>query len=223
MITNNIIAIDGPTGSGKSTVSKRLAKKLNLLYIDTGAIYRGITYKVLQEQIDLSDEMAVKNLLDKTVFSYCEGQLCMDNHFLGNEIRTPEIDLLVSSKVSVHSTIRSYLTEQQIALGKAHPSVMDGRDIGTVLFPDAILKIYLTADLGARAYRRFEENRRKGIEQESLETIKDQVSKRDFNDSTRSIAPLKKAEDAIEIDSSTLTIDEVVERIENLYWERIKK
>ncbi|MDO5095754.1 MAG: (d)CMP kinase [Peptostreptococcaceae bacterium] len=219
MITNNIIAIDGPSGSGKSTVSKKLAQKLKLLYIDTGAMYRAVTYKV--GNLDLKDEEQLKKILSQTAFAYCEDNLCMDGRVLGDEIRTPQIDAAVS-KVSANPIVREYLMRQQIELGKNNPSVMDGRDIGTVLFPQAILKIFLTADIQSRANRRFCQNERRGITQSNLREIAEQIEARDIFDSTREMSPLKKAEDAIEIDTSNLSVDEVVEKIEELYKERVK-
>lgn len=219
MITNNIIAIDGPSGSGKSTVSKKLARKLKLLYIDTGAMYRAITYKV--GNLGLEDEELLRKILSKTTFAYCEDNLCMDGRVLGDEIRTPQIDAAVS-KVSANPIVREYLMRQQIELGKNSPSVMDGRDIGTVLFPQAILKIFLTADIQSRASRRYCQNERRGIKQSNLHEIAEQIENRDIFDSTRKMSPLKKADDAIEIDTSNLTVDEVVNRIEELYKERVK-
>ncbi len=219
MITNNVIAIDGPSGSGKSTVSKKLAQKLKLLYIDTGAMYRAVTYKV--GNLDLRDEEQLKKILSQTGFAYCEDNLCMDGRVLGDEIRTPQIDAAVS-KVSANPIVREYLMRQQIELGKNNPSVMDGRDIGTVLFPQAILKIFLTADIQSRANRRFCQNERRGIKQSNLQEIAEQIEARDIFDSTREMSPLKKAEDAIEIDTSNLSVDEVVEKIEELYKERVK-
>ncbi len=222
MKTSNVIAIDGPSGSGKSTVSKIVAKELDFLYIDTGAMYRAITHKLMTNAIELSDEQALIHLLSSTKFEYIDSNLFMDEHKVGDEIRHPKIDQNVS-RVSANRLVREFLSKEQQNIGKKHPSVIDGRDIGTVLFPDAILKIFLTADAKTRTKRRFAENEQKGIKGYSLEDIVEQIIQRDKIDSTREIAPLKKAEDAVEIKSDDKTIDEVVRQIIRLYQERVVK
>lgn len=222
MTISNIIAIDGPSGSGKSTVSKILANRLSFLYIDTGAMYRAITYKILENDLSKGSEEDILCLLKNTSFEYIDSALYMDGKKLGDEIRTPQIDMNVSW-VSAKEIVRSFLATQQIRIGTENASVIDGRDIGTVLFPDAVLKIFLTADVHARAERRYRENCKKGIKSCSLEEIIQQIRDRDSRDSSREIAPLKKAQDAIEIDTGDMTIEEVVNTIENLYNQRVSK
>lgn len=221
MTINNVIAIDGPSGSGKSTISKILASRLSLIYLDTGAMYRAITWKVLENGTNIEDNKALKMLLENTLLEYHNGKLFMDGKVLGTEIRTTIIDQNVS-RISANQTVREYLTDQQIKLGSQNPSVLDGRDIGTTLFPTAILKIFLTANVEVRAKRRYFENSNKHMHDSSLQQIQEQIKRRDEDDSNRLISPLKKADDAIEIDTSYLTVEEVVDKIEKIYKERIK-
>lgn len=221
MTISNVIAIDGPSGSGKSTISKILASRLSLIYLDTGAMYRAITWKVLKNNTNIEDHNALKILLEDTLLEYHDGKLSMDGKVLGTEIRTTIIDKNVS-KISANQTVREYLADQQIKLGSQNPSILDGRDIGTTLFPTAILKIFLTANVEVRAKRRYSEKSNKQMHDSSLQQIKEQIKRRDEADSNRLISPLRKAEDAIEIDTSYLTIEEVVDKIEKLYKERIK-
>lgn len=221
MTINNVIAIDGPSGSGKSTISKILASRLSLIYLDTGAMYRAITWKVLENGTNIEDNKALKMLLENTLLEYHNGKLFMDGKVLGTEIRTTIIDQNVS-RISANQTVREYLTDQQIKLGSQNPSVLDGRDIGTTLFPTAILKIFLTANVEVRAKRRYFENSNKYMHDSSLQQIQEQIKRRDEDDSNRLISPLKKADDAIEIDTSYLTVEEVVDKIEKIYKERIK-
>lgn len=213
-----IIAIDGPAGAGKSTVAKKLAESLEFVYIDTGAMYRAITYKILTNNIDLNDENQLNDMLKNTVLAYKNENLCLDGVFLGKEIRSNEINSNVS-RVSGNSLVRTLMTEFQREIGRKQSCILDGRDIGTVVFPDADIKIYLIADSKMRAKRRYEENTQKGIES-SLEAIEKNILERDNLDSTREIAPLLKAEDAIEIDTSHMSIDEVVENIMKIYLEK---
>ncbi|MDO4711203.1 MAG: (d)CMP kinase [Peptostreptococcaceae bacterium] len=222
MTINNVIAIDGPSGSGKSTVSKLLAKRLSLVYIDTGAMYRAITWKIMENNIDQSNTEKLKDLINETLFEYQGEFLCMDGRILGNEIRTAEIDQNVS-KVSSDPNVRSFLADQQIKIGSQTPSVIDGRDVGTVLFPDAVLKIYLTADVDTRAQRRYRQNCNNQINASSLDEIKKQIEYRDECDSQRALSPLKKASDAVEIDTGRFTIEEVIDRIQRLYEERMEQ
>ena len=220
MIMTNVIAIDGPSGSGKSTVAKIIARELGLQYIDTGAMYRSITYKILQSGIDLSQEEQVRHLLNETEFEFKNSKLYMDGVMVGNEIRTPKIDAMVSI-VSANENVRESLACKQVEMGKAKPSVLDGRDIGTILFPEAIVKIYLVADVHARAMRRHSQNKRRGIHNVSIEEIEKEIEKRDYMDSSREISPLLQANDSIEIYTSNITIDETVEKIISLYKERL--
>lgn len=222
MMKNNIIAIDGPSGAGKSTVSKRIANNLGLLYIDTGAMYRAITYKFLKNKIKISSTQNYSDVLKNTKIFFIKNKICIDGKILNEEIRTKEINENVSI-VASNKYVRDFLSKKQLEIGKEQPSIIDGRDIGTVLFPNAILKIFLTADVNARAKRRYKQNISRKISNETEEDIKKSIKERDTIDINREHAPLKKAEDAIEVDSSNLTIEEVIEKIQNIYRERIEK
>lgn len=222
MTISKVIAIDGPSGSGKSTVARLVSKKLGFTYIDTGAMYRGITYKILSNSIDLNDSEKLLQLLENTKFEYIDSALWMDRKLLSDEIRTPEIDMAVS-EVASNYYVRLFLTKQQIELGRRNPSVIDGRDAGTVLFPDAILKIFLTADIRIRAERRSKENQSKGIDASDIGILIEQLEKRDYSDSNRELAPSKKADDAIEIDTGGLSVNDVVDMIEKKYQDRMRE
>ncbi len=222
MTISKVIAIDGPSGSGKSTVARLVSKKLGFTYIDTGAMYRGITYKILSNSIDLNDSEKLLQLLENTKFEYIDSALWMDRKLLSDEIRTPEIDMAVS-EVASNYYVRLFLTKQQIELGRRNPSVIDGRDAGTVLFPDAILKIFLTADIRIRAERRSKENQSKGIDASDIGILIEQLEKRDHSDSNRELAPSKKADDAIEIDTGGLSVNDVVDMIEKKYQDRMRE
>lgn len=219
MMKNNIIAIDGPSGSGKSTISKILSKDLNLTYIDTGAMYRALTYKILKSNIDLEDDKIAK-ILENTDIDFNDNNLYLDGELLQNQLRTSDIDKNVSL-VSSKKVVRDFLSKIQIEIGNKKPSVMDGRDIGTVLFPNALLKIFLSADVRERAKRRYNQNKRRGIESASVEDLVLDMIRRDEVDKKREIAPLAKAEDAIEIDTTHSSIDDIVGLIKKLYEERL--
>jgi len=211
-----IIAIDGPAGSGKSTVAKLLAEKLNFTYIDTGAMYRAITFKVLKNNVNPHDETCVVDIAKKTKIDLISEKSCaikviLDGADVSKEIRAPEITKIVSI-ISKIPQVRSIMLELQRALGKKNSSVLEGRDIGTVVFPDAEKKFYLDAAFNERVNRRFKEleNNIKNISREDVES---DLSNRDKIDSTRKIAPLKRAEDAILIDTTNLTIPQVVDKL----------
>jgi cytidylate kinase len=204
-----IIAIDGWSSCGKSTLAKALAKKLNYAYIDTGAMYRACTYFFIQHQIDLKDEDAVEASLKNIQINFksIEG---INNTFLNGknveqEIRSMEVSNLVSP-VAELSVVRKFLVKQQQAMGQQKSVVLDGRDIGTVVFPNAELKIFLTAEPEVRAKRRFEELRQKGIEITLSEVITN-LQERDHIDSTRADSPLKQAEDAHLIDNTYMDLE----------------
>lgn len=204
-----IIAVDGPAGAGKSTVSKIVAAKLGYTYIDTGAMYRAVALKSSQtceDLIMLIDDINIE-LDDKA-------QVFLDGVNVTKEIRTPEISKLASD-VSKFGFVRKRLTELQRQMAERGAVIMDGRDIGTQVLPNADLKIFLTASLDERARRRFEELNAKG-QSVDLNAIKNEIALRDKQDSEREIAPLKQAEDAILIDSTNLQINEVVEKILSL-------
>lgn len=209
------VAIDGPASSGKSTVAKRIADELNLIYVDSGAMYRTITYVVLEKGIDLSDQDSIMRELNQVSIEFektADGQLVYCNgQDVTVEIRQNDVTNAVSA-VSAHPKVRAELVERQRSLSQKQPTIMDGRDIGTVVFPDANVKVFLVASVDQRAERRFKENTLKGIESD-LSKLKQEISARDYKDSTREVSPLTKASDAIEIDTTSLSIDEVVEKI----------
>ncbi len=205
------IAIDGPAGAGKSTIAKRLADHLGFAYLDTGAMYRAVTWKAMKLNVDLEDEEAF-GFLSQTRFDYIKGSLTLDGEPLGDEIRSREVSNNVSL-VSSHQSVRETLVKRQQRLADNLNVVMDGRDIGTHVLPDADFKFFLTANVATRAQRRFKENVKRGIHI-PLEDLKQEIIKRDEFDSNRTISPLKPASDAIVIDSSNMTIDEVINTIE---------
>lgn len=209
------IAIDGPAGAGKSTVAKLLAKQLNIIYLDTGAMYRAIALKAIEQGVDVSDTDALSVLLEDTDIdiSYVDEQqhVLLDGRDVTDIIRTPEVSD-GASKVAVIPAVRLKLVELQRRIARMHDVVMDGRDIGTFVLPNADVKFYLTASIEERARRRLEEMRARGYEH-SLDDVKDDIRARDKNDSEREFAPLRKADDAILIDSTDKTVDEVVEEM----------
>lgn len=213
-----IIAIDGPAASGKSTTAKALAKRLGYTYIDTGAMYRAITLKFLRSpHLDelFSNEARLKELLDHTDVHLEGEQVFLDNENVSDLIRSHDVSRLVS-KVSSLKPVRDKLTEYQRKIGAARGVVMDGRDIGTVIFPDAELKIFMTASVKERARRRYEELLEKsptgqiGI---SIAELEQEIAQRDRADAERPISPMRQAPDAIALDTSNLSIDEQVDFI----------
>ncbi len=219
------IAIDGPAGSGKSTTARLLAQKLGYLYIDTGAMYRAATLSVLRAGIDIHDEQAVvKHVRQLTItLKIVDGvqRTFLNGEDVTDQIRTPQINQVISI-ISSYPGVRQVLIEQQRALAKKGGVVMDGRDIGTVVLPKAELKVFLVASLEERARRRQRDLERQGIKMD-LEAVKAEIVKRDQLDSSRSTAPLKKAEDARELDTTNLTIKEQVEIIYRWVQEIIQK
>ncbi|PAQ16208.1 cytidylate kinase [Bacillaceae bacterium SAOS 7] len=209
------IAIDGPAAAGKSTVAKIIAEKLSYVYIDTGAMYRALTYKALQQQVDPENEDALLQLLQQLEIVLQPGesgqQVFIDENDVTNEIRTNEVTNTVSF-VAKHPLVRKEMVKRQQAFAEAGGVVMDGRDIGTHVLPDAEVKIFLKASTEERAKRRYNENISKGIPSD-LEKLKEEITLRDQIDSERAAAPLKKADDAIELDTTSLTISDVVEKI----------
>jgi cytidylate kinase len=201
------IAIDGPAGAGKSTVAKRVANALQFKYIDTGAMYRAITLKALRLNIDLGDESAYQ-FIQETTFKLDHDRLWMDGEDVSSAIRSAEVTQAVS-EVSSLMTVREKLVELQQRLAAQDKVVMDGRDIGTNVLKDATKKFYLTASIEERAKRRYLEYQSLGIDCD-LESIEKDIERRDKYDSSRSLHPLKPAEDAIIIDTSNLTLNEVI-------------
>ncbi|WP_408006545.1 (d)CMP kinase [Pseudalkalibacillus sp. A8] len=209
------IAIDGPAGAGKSTVAKKVADILSYVYIDTGAMYRSITLKALRNDIDVSDENALKDILKTTKIGLQKKSdqqfVVLDGEDVTEEIRTSEVTNNVS-EVAKHPAVRIEMVKRQQELSREQSVVMDGRDIGTHVIPDAQVKIFLIASVDERAKRRHEENVAKGIPSD-LEQIKREIEQRDELDSKREASPLMKSEDAIELDTTTMSIDDVVEAI----------
>ena len=210
-----IIAIDGPSGAGKSTLAKRLAKELGYLYLDTGAIYRALALKVLRRGVDLADDIRLVELLGETKIDLQErdGQLAvlLDGTDVAADIRTPAVSQ-TASKVSALKAVRERLLDLQRGIARRGSVVAEGRDIGTVVFPDADVKIFLHASAGERARRRWAELRAAGREVNLAETVRE-MAERDKRDSERDLAPLRAAEDAIAIDSSALSAEEVAFRV----------
>jgi CMP/dCMP kinase len=213
-----IIAIDGPAASGKSTTAKLVAEKLGFMHIDTGAMYRAVAFKMLRGGVEVTDRMKIEELLSNTQVSQREenGQthILLDGHDVSEEIRTPEISLWVGP-VSENEIVRRHLVNWQRELGKQGGAVLEGRDIGTVVFPDADLKVYLDADIKTRAKRRRKEMLCRGIEQ-TLEEIETTLAARDERDSNREFSPLRKAADAITVDTTHMTIGDQVNAIVTL-------
>lgn len=207
-----IIAIDGPSGAGKSTVGKELAKRLGYLYIDTGAMYRAVALKMKEKTIEPDDETALSQLVSSIHLSFIfdgrENRILCNGEDVTHAIRSPEVSRFASD-ISKRGIVREALVRMQREMGKEGGVVLEGRDIGTVVFPDADLKFYLDADPEERGRRRFREFSEKGVEVDFKETLKG-VVERDQNDMTRSLSPLKKADDAIFVDSTCRSVDEIV-------------
>ncbi len=219
------IAIDGPAASGKSTTARLLAKKLGYLYIDTGAMYRAATLAVLRAGINVNDKEAVAHCVKNSTIGLRiergEQKTMLNGEDVSALIRTPEINRVISI-VSSYPEVRKILIDQQRALARDGGVVMDGRDIGTVVLPDAELKVFLVASLDERARRRQLELEKQGIHL-SLNEIKDEIARRDKLDSERTMSPLRKAEDARELDTTRLTIEQQVEIIYRWAQEILKK
>ncbi len=207
----NIITIDGPAGAGKSTVSKELARRLGYTYLDTGAMYRAVAWAARQKGVDAGDEKALAELCNDLKLGFQGDRILVNGEDVSSFIRTPEMDGL-SSAVSRVAVVREYLTGMQRELGRQGQLVAEGRDMGTVVFPQAAHKFFLSASAGERARRRKMQMENQG-EQVAYEEILAQIEARDLADSTRSIAPLQAAPDCIVIDSSDLTVEDVLEKI----------
>jgi CMP/dCMP kinase len=210
-----IVAIDGPSGAGKSTLAKRVAKEFGLTYLDTGAMYRALALKVLRQRLDLADDLNLRELVGSTEIDLIarDGrvQVLLDGEEVSDLIRTPEVSQM-ASKVSALRIVRQRMLELQRRLGRKGSVVAEGRDIGTVVFPEAEVKIYLDASTEERARRRFEELRKAG-RMVSLEETLRELAERDKRDSERDLAPLRRAENAVVIDSSALDAQAVAERV----------
>ena len=205
------IAIDGPSGAGKSTIAKAVARRLGIDYIDTGAMYRAIVLKMLSRGLAMEDSQALLDMLAETEIDFAGGRVILDGQAVDSLIRTPEVSK-AASDCSALAPVRSKLVELQRKMGKTKSVIMDGRDIGTNVLTDAEYKYFLTASPEERALRRYKEMQEKGQESD-YDKVLAQIIERDHNDSTRALNPLRKAEDAEEIDSTHMTIDQVVDYI----------
>lgn len=212
------IAIDGPAGAGKSTIAKMAAKKLDFIYVDTGAMYRAMALTFLRREIDAKDEKKIAEACEhiNVTIAYQEGeqQVLLNGENVNAFIRTEEVSMMTSN-TSKYPAVREKLLYLQRELAAANNVIMDGRDIGTCVLPDAELKIYLTASASERAKRRYLEQKERGVESDLAQIERDIIA-RDEQDMNREIAPLKQAEDAIYLDTSDMTIEEVVTKIVSL-------
>ncbi|KRK49376.1 (d)CMP kinase [Secundilactobacillus kimchicus] len=212
------VAIDGPASAGKSTVAKRVAHDFGYIYCDTGAMYRAITWKAMQSGVALDDDAALEALLAKTTIAFRAGEpeqrVYVDDVEVTQAIRQPDVTNNVST-VAAQATVREALTKRQREIAAAGGIVMDGRDIGSSVLPNAEVKIFLVASVEERAERRFKDNAEKGIHT-PIDVLKEEIAVRDKKDSTRKISPLTQATDAIKVDTTSLSIDEVVARIDEI-------
>ncbi|WP_319202878.1 (d)CMP kinase [uncultured Ilyobacter sp.] len=218
-MSNFIVAVDGPAGSGKSTISKLVAEKYKLTYLDTGAMYRMVAFYSLEKSVDLDNPEEVELMLKNIKIDIDGDKFILNGIDVSDEIRTPRVTSIVSKTASIKA-IREKLVELQREIGSGKRVILDGRDIGTVVFPDAHLKVFLVASPEERAKRRLKEYGEKGIESD-YDSVLESIKERDHIDSTRVESPLKKAEDAIEVDTSFLSIEEVSDKISALVRERI--
>ncbi|MEA4988838.1 MAG: (d)CMP kinase [Anaerovorax sp.] len=208
------VAVDGPSGSGKSTIAKKVAKELGIEYIDTGAMYRAVGYKMMCEEISKDEIHRIKEMLDQTNIDFNGKDIYLDGVCISDKIRTAEVAKMASA-CSAIAEVREKLVDLQRRMAEKKSVIMDGRDIGTNVLSDAEYKIFLTASTRERALRRWKELKDKG-EELSLKQVEDDIIQRDFNDTTRKLNPLRKAQDALEIDTTEMTIEDVVNTIINL-------
>ena len=217
-----VVAVDGPAGSGKGTITKIVADKMDLVSIDTGAMYRCVALEMINKNVSMDELDKIKDILEEIKIELKREndipKVYLNGNDVSREIRTESVTKFVSP-VSKIKEVREKLTEWQREMGENQNIIMEGRDIGTTVFPNADVKIYLDATPEERAKRRYEQNKEAGITGMTYEEILENVKQRDFNDSNREIAPLRKAEDAILVDSTNMTIDEVVQTIINIIKE----
>lgn len=217
------IAIDGPSGAGKSTLAKRLAQELGIIYLDTGAMYRAVALKAIRLGMDTRDHEGISRIIRDIDISvkYHDGaqRIYLDGEDVSAAIRTNEVSM-GASNVSAFPEVREKLVALQQEIARSNPVVMDGRDIGTKVLPDAGLKIFLTASVEERARRRYNELKEKGLLDKTFDELVAEIEERDHNDSTRACSPLKKAEDAVVVDSTGKTVDELVSLIMDMARKR---
>ena len=219
------IAIDGPAGAGKSTIAKFLAKELELIYVDTGALYRAIGYYMVNNDIAIDDDAAVVAALDgvRVSLAHVDGvqRVFVNDEDVSDRIRTPQISM-AASRVSAIPAVRAFLLNLQRDIAATHSVIMDGRDIGTTILPNADVKIFLTASPEARAERRYKELIEKG-ESVTFEDVLADMVKRDYDDAHRAASPLRKADDAIEVDTGDLTLEESIAAMKAVILENLPK
>ena len=208
------IAIDGPSGAGKSTIAKAVASRLNIDYIDTGAMYRAVGYKMNKDGVPFEECSELEQMLSNTDIDFVKGDIILDGEIVNSLIRTPEVSML-ASKCSALPLVREKLVEIQRGMGSRKSVIMDGRDIGTNVLKDAEYKVFLTASAEERANRRFKELQEKGENQSYSDVLAD-IKHRDHNDTTRKLNPLAKAEDAVELNTDGMDIEQVVQAVLDL-------
>ena len=207
-----IIAIDGPSGAGKGTIARAIAARLHYRHVDTGAMYRAVAWRALQQGVDLRDERAVAAVGERAEIDLEQGRVAIDGHDVARAIRTPEIDQAAAA-VARHPAVRRVLVTRQRAYGAAGGVVMEGRDIGTVVFPDADVKIFLDASPEERARRRASDPAHRASEATALKDVATALAERDRSDSTRAVSPLAMAPDALHIETTGVAVETVVDRV----------
>jgi len=215
-----IIAIDGPSGAGKGTLARGVAAALRYQHVDTGAMYRAVGWKAIEEGLSLENESAIANLSERARLDLADGRVVIDGHDVTRAIRTPEIDKAATA-VARLPRVRDVLVARQRTMGRAGGVVMEGRDIGTVVFPDADVKVYLDASAEERARRRAHDPAHTGGQGTSLAGVQSDLQARDQSDSTRSVAPLAIAHGATYIDTTGLTVEQTVERVMEVVREKL--